>query len=76
MQLFGYIQGTDTEEPMPLQEVTVVATPRMLRRLADFLLHTAAQIERHGPAFGHEHFGDFDREVPSQPAFIVARPSD
>jgi len=76
MQLFGHQQGTDAEEPMSLEEVTILASAATLRRLAQFLLHAAAEMDRHGRTFGHEHFSDFAHEMRSEPAFVVAQETE
>lgn len=60
IKAYGYSQGEEEQEsPMFLNEVTFVAEPARLRRLAEFLNHAADLIERHGETFGHEHFADF-----------------
>lgn len=71
MELYGYEEGSETEQPTPLEEVAVVADAATLRQLAKFLLHVANQIDAHGARFGHEHFEDFDRSAPRKPRFVV-----
>jgi len=74
MKLYGYQVGSDEERPMQLEEVAVAADAATLRRLSQFLLHVAAQMEAHGDRFGHEHFEDFDRSAPKKPRFVVTGP--
>ena len=75
MRLYGYQQHSDTEEPITLSEVSVEISSLTLRRLAKFFLHVADEMDRHGPAFGHEHFADYDHEMASSPDIIVVRES-
>jgi hypothetical protein len=76
MRLYGYPKDADADEPVTLDEVTVTASPSTLRRLAEFFLYVADEMDRHGPAFGHEHFGDYAREMRSAPAGIVVRDTE
>lgn len=76
MRFYGYPKDCDVDEPVALDEVTVTASPSTIRRLAEFLLYVADEMERHGPAFGHEHFGDYDPEERSAPAFAVTRDTE
>ena len=73
MHLYGYSENSNEDEPMAIGEVTVAASPATLRMLAEFLLYVAEKMDRHGSAFGHEHFSDYAREMRSFPAFIVVR---
>ncbi len=73
MRLLGYAKGVDAESPTALSEVTILAGPEALRRLAEFLLHASRTMEEHGDAFGHEHFADFAREFADGPSIVVAR---
>ena len=61
-ELWGYPTGDDErEQPLQLREVTIVAEAALLRRLAEFFTHEAAQMEEHGSEYEHEHFGGFAR---------------
>lgn len=71
MRFFGCLDGDDEVELVELREVSVRATPDTLRKMAAFLLHAAEQMDRHGEAFGHEHFQDFDLTQPSIPDLVV-----
>jgi len=78
--LFGYPTGEeDRDTPLPLKEATVVGEAPVLRRLADFFIFAAEQLEKHGSDFGHEHFADFAgvRSAQQRTAdIIVCRPVD
>lgn len=76
MQIYGYFKASAADEPALLDEVTLVASPSTLRRLAAFLGHVADQMDRHGAAFGHEHFADYAREMSTAPQIIAMRESD
>ena len=75
MKFYGYCEDTTLGEegPVKLREVTLCADPKTLRTLSEFLLAAAEAMEKHGTAFGHEHFEDFDHSRPASPAFIVTR---
>jgi hypothetical protein len=78
VKLYGYPSGTDAEEgvvPDALAEITLVASPPELRRIAEFMLSAASNMERLGDAYGHEHLSDWDRSFASSPHFCVALPS-
>jgi hypothetical protein len=56
---FGYSRKTVNEHGLhELSEVTVVATPSELRRIAAFLCSSADEMEKLGPKFGHNHLQD------------------
>jgi hypothetical protein len=60
--LSGYPRGQDDlEQALPLKEVTVMADAVQLRRLAEFFVYAAEQMEEYGSGFDHEHFCDFAR---------------
>src|SRR5690606_20153364 len=71
MRIYGRRATASRGKPLRLHEVTVAASPRTLRRLSEFLLYVAEQMERHGSNFGHEHFEDFEPEARSGAAFVV-----
>lgn len=74
MWLFGYPEGSDDDLPLKLQEVTIAADAGTLRRIARFLEYSAVQMEKYGPAFGHEHLADFDQAASNMPSLIVVGP--
>lgn len=76
MLFYGYCIGSTEESPLSLGEVTIAASPVVLRLIAKFLNHVADQMEKRGASFGHEHLQDFDRRLPSSPAFIVSSPAE
>jgi F420-dependent methylenetetrahydromethanopterin dehydrogenase len=75
MKLYGYKdEGLDIEQLVPaeLAEVTLVATPTELRRIAAFLESAAKEMERMGDTYSHEHLSDKDRSFLKSPHFVVA----
>ena len=78
MKLYGYFDGTNAGEvatPNALAEITLVATPSELRRMADFLSTAASNMERMGVAYSHEHLSDWDRSFALSPHFVVSPPT-
>lgn len=79
MRLFGYSveqrQGPTVGDIAPdaLSEITLVATPDELRRIAMFLQSAAASMERMGPTYDHEHLADTDGSFVDAPQVVVAR---
>jgi hypothetical protein len=74
MKVYGYPQDQDLDTPLRMDEVTLVADPSTLRKLAAFLNYAADLMEQHGDQFGHEHFSDFtqtDRD--GNPDFVISR---
>jgi hypothetical protein len=61
-------------EPAELAEITLVAAPEELRRIAGFLEHCARGIETRGKSWEHEHLADHDRGFASSPHFVVFNP--
>ena len=80
MKLYGYSNGAvapDAEVvPDALAEITIVASPAELRRIAEFLSCAATNMERMGDVYSHEHLSDWDRSFASSPHFVVARPDN
>jgi hypothetical protein len=60
--------------PAELTEITVVATPDELRRIAKFLESCANGMETRGKAWEHEHLLDKDRSFRGSPHFVVFNP--
>jgi len=71
LELFGReINASDEEQPIKLSEVSVMASPDGLRRLARFFEHYASELEaRRLP--DHAHFTDFERANRDSPVEIV-----
>lgn len=75
MKIYGYKdEGLDIEEIIPakLAEITLVASPSELRRIASFLESAAQEMERMGGAYDHEHLSDKDHSFSGSPHFVVA----
>jgi hypothetical protein len=56
-----------------MQEVTVSADPATLRRMAEWLLYVAEEIEKHGDNFGHDHFERFIGDKKPNCRFVVVK---
>jgi hypothetical protein len=75
MKLYGYPdRNVPIEDVIPdsLAEITLVASPAELRRIAEFLLEGAATMERMGATYSHEHLSDWDDSFESSPHFVIA----
>ncbi|WP_028453937.1 Imm32 family immunity protein [Chitinilyticum litopenaei] len=78
MKIHGYAdQGLPAEDIVPaeLAEITLVATPEELRRIARFLEHCAQGMESRGKAWQHEHLSDRDRSFEGAAHFVVWNPA-
>ncbi len=74
MKIHGYAnEGLAIEEivPVELAEITLVATPAELRRIAKFLENCANGMEARGKLWEHEHLADKDRRFHGSPHFVV-----
>lgn len=77
MKIHGYAdEGRPIAEIVPaeLAEITLVATPEELRRIASFLENCATGIETRGKSWEHEHLSDKDQFFTSSPHFVVFNP--
>lgn len=77
MNIHGYAAvAREMEQPGPseLAEITLVANPNELRRIAKFLLDCANGMEAHGSSWEHEHLADRDRSFSNSPHFVVFNP--
>lgn len=77
MKIHGYADaGVALEDiaPCELTEITLVATPEELRRIAKFLESCASGMEARGKAWEHEHLSDNDRSFEGSPHFVVFNP--
>lgn len=76
MRLSGYA-NTEIEinevVPEELAEVTIGSTPAELRRMAEFLLFCASEMECMGPKYEHVHLSDRMEEFEQSPHFVVSR---
>ncbi len=74
MKLYGYEdQGltADQVEPKALAEITLVATPDELRKMAAFLNYTATEMDRLGEQYSHLHLSDYDQMFQASPHLTV-----
>ena len=77
MKIHGYAdEGLGIEETVPseLAEITLVASPEELRRIARFLGNCAIGMEARGKSWEHEHLSDNDRYFEDSPHFVVFNP--
>lgn len=77
MKIHGYAdQGLKIEEIVPaeLAEITLVATPEELRRIARFLERCADGMECRGQSWEHAHLADQDRYFSNAPHLVVCNP--
>jgi len=76
MQLFGYANAAMPNEevvPAGLAEVTFCATPVELRRMAEFFLFCAGEMESMGMEYSHVHLADRMKEFEHSPHLTVFR---
>lgn len=74
MQLSGYANTESQIEEIvsaELAEVTLCATPAELRRMAQFFLFCADEMERMGTEYSHVHLADRMKEFESSPHLTV-----
>ncbi|WP_445326402.1 Imm32 family immunity protein [Pseudomonas fluvialis] len=77
MEIHGYSKEEQNAEdlvPAELAEITLVASPDELRRIAKFLENCASGIEEYGKSWSHEHLSDQDKSFESSPHFVVYNP--
>jgi hypothetical protein len=55
-----------------LDEATIAATPQELRRIAEFLLSCATEMERAASRFDHAHLSDSEHQFRDSPELVVA----
>lgn len=76
MKLYGY---TDAELPIEeivpksLGEVTLCATPTELRKMSDFFIFCASEMERIGSKYDHIHLSDKYKEFEGSPHFVLMK---
>jgi hypothetical protein len=74
VKIHGYAnEGLDAQgvRPAELAEITLVATPEELRRIAQFFLKCADAMEMRGKSWEHEHLSDRDRYFEGSPHLVV-----
>ncbi|RYG97827.1 MAG: hypothetical protein EON58_08825 [Alphaproteobacteria bacterium] len=77
MEIHGYSnKGLAVEEirSEPLSEITLVASPAELRKIAEFLVGAAESMERMGDTYSHEHLSDKQSGFDKSPHFVVFNP--
>lgn len=77
MKIYGYKneeQSSGFVEPAELAEITLVASPQELRKIAQFINAAADGIETLGSAWEHEHLSDKHKEFTSSPHFVIYNP--
>jgi hypothetical protein len=74
MKIHGYSdEGRSSGEiqPKAMAEISLVATPSELRRIASFLNKAADTMQRMGANYGHEHLSDRQPGFDDSPHFVV-----
>ena len=77
MKIFGYLKNKDESVPSELAEISIMARPEELRKIAEFYLNCADELERPTEdAWDHKHFSDLDIDSRTDnPEIIVVNPS-
>jgi len=72
-KFYGYSRDSNEDIPTELKEVSVLADPELLKRLGQFFLSCASEIEvDKNLKWEHKHFQDVDSNLsPQYPDFIV-----
>ncbi len=76
MKLYGYVAGTREladAQPKALDEVTLVASPAELRKIAAFIEAAAISMEKMGGSYDHEHLSDKNPSFSGSPHFVISR---
>lgn len=77
MKIFGYKnEGLNSTDIWPdeLVEITLLASPAELRKIAAFLNACADGIETRGKDWEHEHLSDRMKQFEGAPHFVVFNP--
>lgn len=77
MKLYGYkYEGLSIEEiePQELAEITLVAPPEELRKVAKFIVWAANEMEKNGKKFEHVHLSDKEPDFVNSPHFVIFNP--
>ena len=78
IKFYGYPDKKPSSEqcgPLTLREVTLSASPAELRRIANFLIRAAGEIEQHGAEWEHEHLCDCEHGFDDAPSFVIFNPA-
>ena len=74
MKLGGYVVSEDGGSSfVNLREVSLCTDAATRRKIGEFLMWAASEMEAHGDRFNHEHFNDFAGLGYSNPDVIVIR---
>jgi len=79
MKLYGYEEGQLPVAGVPvspLAEITLVASPDELRKIAQFLNDAASNMESMGNVYSHEHLADKQSGFDASPHFVVFSPAE
>lgn len=79
MKIYGYTEemlSIEPVQPAELMEVSLLATPDELKKIAEFLLSSAKKMEKMGAKYSHEHLSDQQHSFKDSPQFIVFNPYD
>ena len=71
IKFWGYAKSSSRSAPTQLSEVTLIASPAQLRKIAKFIEAAANGIEQRGPNWEHEHLADKVAGFKTSPGFIV-----
>ncbi|ARN21812.1 Imm32 family immunity protein [Piscinibacter gummiphilus] len=74
MKIYGYATGAQDAalvSSTALAEITLCATPGELRRMAQFMVACAEEMERMGEAYDHVHLGDRMKEFDGTSPHVV-----
>lgn len=71
MRAYGYKKNEIGNGLLELKEVTISANSDVLRKIADFILECAKNIEKDPDRWSHEHFKAEDKNPPE---FIISNP--
>lgn len=77
MKIYGYKNeegNSDAVVPTELAEITLVASPEELRKVAKFIIGVADGMEERGREWEHEHLSDKYKEFRSSPHFVIYNP--
>ena len=79
MKIYGYTNGEVMNANVAsdeLAEISLIATPIELRRIASFLSTCATNMEAMGSNYSHEHLSDRDPLFKLSPHFVVLPPDE
>jgi hypothetical protein len=77
MKIYGYEKGRVVEhssDVTELAEITLIATPEELRKIARFVEAAADGIEKRGKNYSHEHLSDKEAGFENSPHLVIFNP--